>query len=363
MVNIKTLGAAALSLLAATEVVAHPGHDIKAEAMERRAALSSFERRSLSHCQDKLKARGVHDKNIARRHNMAQQLRKRHLVERDLATYANTSHASNLTGITPETDPSVLFAGNNSCILGPETTQGPYYVSQELFRSNITEDQLGVPLYLDVQVVDTETCEPLEGVAMDFWHCNATGVYSGVTASGNGESTDESNLNKTFLRGIQASDKDGVMQFISIVPGHYTSRATHIHLLAHSAGNWSLLENGTISGGTSTSHVAQIFFDQDLLETVESTAPYNTNTQEWTQNSEDSIAEQEAADDMDPFVEYVVLDENDITAGVFSWITIGMNSSATYSVSPAAVYAPGGGYMTNSNGGMGGGNSSAPPSS
>ncbi|KAK7527830.1 aromatic compound dioxygenase [Phyllosticta citriasiana] len=278
MFNIKTLGAAAPNLLAAIEAVALPGHDIKAEASQCRSALSSFERRSLSHCQEKPKARGVHDKNIARRHNMAEKLRKRHLVKRDLATFVNMSHASSLIGITPQTDPS--------------TTQGPYYVSQEFFRSYITEDQLGV--------VDTETCEPLSGVAVDF--C--------------------------------------VMQFISIVPGHYTSRATHVHLLAHSPGNWSLLENGNITGGTSTSHVAKIFFDQDLLETVEATAPYNTNTQELTQNSEDSIRGQEAEDDMDPFAEYVVLDENDITAGVFSWLTIEMNASATYSVSPAAVYAP-----------------------
>ncbi|KAK7552001.1 extracellular dioxygenase [Phyllosticta citricarpa] len=315
MVNIKTLGAAALNLLAATKAVALPGHDIKEEASQRRSALSSFERRSLSHCQEKLKARG--------------QLRKRHLVKRDLAIFVNMSHASNLTGITPQTDPS--------------TTQGPYYVCQEFFRSNITEDQLGV--------VDTETREPLSGVAVDFWHCSATGVYYGVTASGNGNESDESNLNKTFLRRIQASGKDGVMQFISIVPGHYTSRATHVHLFAHSPGNWSLLENGTITGGTSTSH------------TVEATAPYNTNTQELTQNSEDSILEQEAEDDMDPFAEYIVLDENDITAGVFFWITIGMNASATERVSPAAVYAPNGGYMTNSSGGMDRGNGSAPPSS
>ncbi|KAK7521685.1 extracellular dioxygenase [Phyllosticta citriasiana] len=316
MFNIKTLGAAAPNLLAAIEAVALPGHDIKAEASQCRSALSSFERRSLSHCQEKPKARGVHDKNIARRHNMAEKLRKRHLVKRDLATFVNMSHASSLIGITPQTD--------------PKTTQGPYYVSQEFFRSYITEDQLG-------------TCEPLSGVAVDFWHCSATGVYSGVTALGNGNESDESNLNKTFLRGIH--------------------RATHVHLLAHSPGNWSLLENGNITGGTSTSHVAKIFFDQDLLETVEATAPYNTNTQELTQNSEDSIRGQEAEDDMDPFAEYVVLDENDITAGVFSWLTIEMNASATYSVSPAAVYAPNCGYMTNSSGGMDGGNSSAPQSS
>ncbi|KAK7533665.1 Intradiol ring-cleavage dioxygenase [Phyllosticta paracitricarpa] len=311
MVNIKTLGAAALNLLAATKAVALPGHDIKEEASQRRSALSSFERRSLSHCQEKLKARG--------------QLRKRHLVKRDLAIFVNMSHASNLTGITPQTDPSVLFAGNN--FIHPQT-----------------RDHAGT-------VVDTETREPLSGVAVDFWHCSATGVYYGVTASGNGNESDESNLNKTFLRRIQASGKDGVMQFISIVPGHYTSRATHVHLFAHSPGNWSLLENGTITGGTSTSH------------TVEATAPYNTNTQELTQNSEDSILEQEAEDDMDPFAEYIVLDENDITAGVFFWITIGMNASATERVSPAAVYAPNGGYMTNSSGGMDRGNGSAPPSS
>jgi hypothetical protein len=33
-----------------------------------------------------------------------------------------------------------------------------------LIRSNITEDQVGVPLYLDIQLVDTANCLPVPAV-------------------------------------------------------------------------------------------------------------------------------------------------------------------------------------------------------
>lgn len=130
MVNIKSLGAVALSLLAATEVVAHPGHDHKAEALERRDNLAKMNRRSLDHCSEKLKARGVEARNAARRQATHDQLSKRAaLARRDLDTVLNTTHHSDLPGVTLNTDPATLFSGNSSCILAPETTQGPYYVS------------------------------------------------------------------------------------------------------------------------------------------------------------------------------------------------------------------------------------------
>jgi protocatechuate 3,4-dioxygenase beta subunit len=69
---------------------------------------------------------------------------------------------------------------------------------------------------------------------MDLWHCNATGVYSGVAASGNGNSDDLTNLDATFLRGIIQTDVNGVAQYESIVPGHYTSRKTPIQSSLHS---------------------------------------------------------------------------------------------------------------------------------
>uniref|UniRef100_H3H631 Pectate lyase n=1 Tax=Phytophthora ramorum TaxID=164328 RepID=H3H631_PHYRM len=45
--------------------------------------------------------------------------------------------------------------------LEPEVTQGPYYVNGELVRSDVREDQEGVDLYADVQIIDVNTCEPV----------------------------------------------------------------------------------------------------------------------------------------------------------------------------------------------------------
>jgi protocatechuate 3,4-dioxygenase beta subunit len=345
-------------------VSAHPGEDHHHEAVERRAALGSMTRRSLSHCADKLAARGIHARNEARRRALLDTHARR---KRDLASVVATDHHSDLTGVTEDTESSTFFTGENQCILAPEVTQGPYCelmalsvkltlsdVTGELFRKDVTEDQAGVPLILDVQIIDTTTCEPLSGVALDFWHCNATGVYSGVVASGNGDSSDETNINNTFLRGIQESDSDGVVQFHSIVPGHYSGRTTHAHILAHTAGNWELLDNNTISGGETSAHVGQLFFDQDLLTQVETVSPYSTNTQQITQNADDSIMGEEAAD-IDPVVEYVLLGDS-IADGIFAWISMGIDSSASSTVEPAVRYGASGGVVNaDASMGMGGG--------
>jgi protocatechuate 3,4-dioxygenase beta subunit len=47
-------------------------------------------------------------------------------------------------------------------------------VTGELIRSDITDGQPGVPLYLDMQMINTKTCEPVPDIYMDFWHCNST---------------------------------------------------------------------------------------------------------------------------------------------------------------------------------------------
>jgi len=151
-----------------------------------------------------------------------------YLRARDLDTVLNTNHKSNLTNATPDTDPSLLFSGNNSCILSPETTQGPYWVSGELVRQDMTDGQPGVPLTLDVQIIDVNTCEPVPQIYLETWHCNSTGVYSGVVANGNGNVSDTSNLDATFLRGINLSDEDGVVTYDTVFPGHYTGRAVSL---------------------------------------------------------------------------------------------------------------------------------------
>ncbi|GLI77806.1 hypothetical protein PoHVEF18_006100 [Penicillium ochrochloron] len=361
-----TAGLIGLASIAA----AHPGHDHKAEAAERRAFMRNapIQARSLSQCASKLKARGLEAKNVARRQHAVKQIRRRRglntdahfLKARDLDTLLNVSHASNLTGVTPSTDASVLFGSEATCILAPDVTQGPYYVSGELIRENIVDEQEGVALYMDIQLIDTNTCDPLPNVYMDLWHCNSTGVYSGVVASGNGDSSDTTNLDATFLRGIQPSNDEGVVQFQSIFPGHYTGRATHIHVLTHPANETTVLKNNTISGlySSKTSHVGQLFFDQDLITKVEKTSPYSTNTQDLTTNAEDSILSEEA-DTIDPFMEYVLLGD-DVSDGIFAWISVGVDSTEDSSVNAAAYYTEQGG-VENESSGMGGGSGGGSP--
>ncbi|KAI1382716.1 aromatic compound dioxygenase [Hypoxylon trugodes] len=353
-----------LALLAGS-VVAHPGHDLTQEIKERREFLSSVKRTNLDHCAPKLKARGVEKRNIQRRAALLEKARaKRGLTKkRDLASDLATDHNATDLGYTPNTDAATLFAGYNSCLLTPEVTQGPYYVGGEFVRENVVEEQPGVDTILDYQVIDINTCEPVTDVYLEMWHCNATGVYGGIVASGNGDSTDDTNINNTWLRGIQKTDSDGVAQFETIFPGHYTGRATHIHVMIHQ--NAVLLANSTLGNNVSASHVGQAFFDQDLISAVELTEPYNTNTQELTLNTEDSIlAEEAATDGVDPFFEYTYLDD-DINSGLFAWIAFGINATQTESITPAAFYYKEGG-VANPNSGPGGPggappNGTAPP--
>ncbi|KAJ6177844.1 hypothetical protein N7519_008305 [Penicillium mononematosum] len=369
----------AIGLTALTGIVsAHPGHDVKAEAAERAAFLKNapVHSRSLAQCASRLQRRGQQSRNVARRHMAVKNIRRRlglqptnHLLKARSDSALDTSHHSNLTGVNSSTDPDVLFGTDATCILGPEVTQGPYYVTGELVRKNIAESQEGIPLYMDIQLIDTNTCEPIPEIYMDLWHCNSTGVYSGVVASGNGNSDDETNLNTTFNRGVQKSNKEGVIQFQSNFPGHYTGRATHIHVLTHPANETKVLANGTISGlyTSHSSHVGQIFFDQDLISAVDEVAPYSTNTQEVTANADDSILAEEL-DTIDPFMEYVYLGD-DISDGIFAWITVGMDPTQDTTVTPAAYYTEEGGIENENSGAPGGGGSppggapsGAPPS-
>ncbi|KAI1338308.1 Intradiol ring-cleavage dioxygenase [Xylariaceae sp. FL0016] len=313
---------------------AHPGHDLSEEIAERQAFKAVSRRSDLSHCASKLKARGVQRRNVLRRAAMANALKKRTL-EDDLAT----DHNQTSSGYTTSTPASTLFAGENSCLLTPEVTDGPYYVSGEYVRRDIVEDQTGVPLTLDYQVVDVDTCEPVPSVYLEIWHCNATGVYSGVE--------NQAGLDTTFLRGIQETDADGVAQFESIFPGHYSGRATHIHVLVHA--NATLLSNSTLGHDTTASHVGQAFFDQDLISQVEAVSPYTSNEQQLTENSADDIlAEEAATDGVDPLMEYSLLG-SDVSDGIFAWMAFGMNTTYAASAAAAAILYEDGG-VTNPDG-------------
>lgn len=76
--------------------------------------------------------------------------------------------------ITLTSSQDLFFGDNSSCILLPETpiAEGPYYVTGEYVRKNLTENQPGVPMTLDVQIIDVNTCEPVPDVYVEFWEAN-----------------------------------------------------------------------------------------------------------------------------------------------------------------------------------------------
>ncbi|KIW25793.1 uncharacterized protein PV07_08937 [Cladophialophora immunda] len=356
------------TLLAASAVIAHPGHDVAEEAVER-AEFFKRNPRTLRSCASALSKRGLESASIARRRALADDLRKRRglagkplIHRRDFSAY-NFTHQSTDSAVSLDVDETVLFADNSSCALQADVTQGPYFVKGELIRPNLVEDQQGVPLTLDIQIIDTTTCEPIPALFLDIWHCNSTGVYSGVVASGNGNSNDSTNLNQTFLRGIQQTDGNGIAQFETLFPGHYTGRANHIHVLTHNQNATTVRVNGTLLGTNASanvhaSHVGQLFFDQDLIAQVEAVSPYATNTQELTLNSEDSILGSEA-DSTDPFVEYVLLGDT-VQDGILAWISIGIDPTEDEEVSNAATYYKDGGVASDNNA-MGGAGGGSPP--
>ncbi|KAI0126913.1 Intradiol ring-cleavage dioxygenase-like protein [Xylariales sp. AK1849] len=293
--------ASGLALLLSSAVLAHPGHDVTKEVAERRKFLSSQKRTNLGHCAEKLRAREFEKRNVARRHAAVLRARaEKGITKRDLGTVLETSH--NAT----------------------------------------SQDQEGIPLLLDYQVINVDTCEPVPSVYVEQWHCNSTGVYSGIVAGGNGNKNDFSNINNTFLRAIQETDVDGVAQFETIFPGHYISRANHIHIVVHAA-NSTVFSNGTLGNVVSSSHVGQGFFDQDLITEVEKFAPYASNWQPLTLNADDNVLQGETCTDgIDPMYECTLLGDS-VEEGLFGWLAFGINTTQSQNLSPAAFYYEGGG--------------------
>jgi protocatechuate 3,4-dioxygenase beta subunit len=157
-------------------------------------------------------------------------------------------------------------AASVSCILAPEQTEGPYYIAGEKLRRNITDGRPGAPMQLRAFVVDATTCRPIRNAAVDVWHADAAGVYSGF---GSGSSS------RTFMRGIQRTNSRGLAQFRTVYPGWYQGRTVHIHVKVHVGGN--------------VVHTGQLYFPDSLTDAVYRLAPYASRPNRTTRNADDMI--------------------------------------------------------------------------
>ncbi|MFE3739993.1 intradiol ring-cleavage dioxygenase [Streptomyces sp. NPDC059134] len=248
--------------------------------------------------------------------------------------------------------------GGEECYrLTSQTTEGPYYIDADKIRKDITEDREGIPLTLRLKAIDSETCKPLPGAAVDIWHCDALGLYSGYEDSSTGggppptgapptdaptdaptdtptgtpptggpggpgghqEPTDE----KRYLRGTWLTDRHGFVEFRTVFPGWYRGRAVHIHTKVHVGGK---MTDAGYEGGH-TCHTGQFFFEEAAVLDSAEIAPYSTSTTERTTLTEDTIYDQSGVRGGLLKLSYR---RNDMARGVVATLTMGVDPDETH---------------------------------
>ena len=169
------------------------------------------------------------------------------------------------------------FDSSATCRVATELTEGPFYFDVDSIRGDLREDREGTLLRLGIRVRDAGGCEPIENAIVDVWHCDATGLYSGFESASTGGPgggsgpTDE----ETYLRGAQATNADGIVEFKTIYPGWYPGRTTHIHLKVH-------LDRTTLL-------TSQVFTNREIDDRVFAREPYASDEGRDTFNDGDGI--------------------------------------------------------------------------
>ncbi len=194
-----------------------------------------------------------------------------------------TGFALNYAEQGPTSTPTGTATALPSCIAKPDKTEGPYFLDDQLERSDIRTDPTtgdvceGVLLNLIFRVTDisTNACTPLPNAIVDIWHCDALGVYSGF----NDNSANFSTVNQQFLRGYQRTDAVGHAEFLTIYPGWYSGRTVHIH--------FKIRVNPDSEEGYE--FTSQLFFDDELTDEVFTNAPYSQKGIRNTRNTNDNI--------------------------------------------------------------------------
>ena len=195
-----------------------------------------------------------------------------------------------------------------TCVLLPAMTAGPFPLDEQFDRRDITDGAPGQPMRLGLRVID-DACAPVPGAKVEIWHCDATGDYSAFADGGGGKDEAEGT---TFLRGTQAANDDGIVEFLSIVPGWYRGRAVHVHLRVH-------VDDATVL-------TSQLFFDPDHIASVYASGVYEELGLPDTSNEDDGIA-----GDVDANGTLLVTTSAETTAGpgTLALVNLGVDPSAT----------------------------------
>ena len=158
------------------------------------------------------------------------------------------------------------------CVITPRQTEGPFYFDVGQVRRDITEGKPGTPLLVALRLVEAGSCAPIRDAVVDVWHSDASGQYSGYRGQGD-DGTDTSG--ETFLRGMQVTDVNGLVEFETIYPGWYPGRTVHIHFKIYT--------------GERRFITSQMYFPDEVTDTVYLAEPYSARGPRSTTNENDSL--------------------------------------------------------------------------
>ena len=205
-------------------------------------------------------------------------LSRRAVVNAGFKTAVGTVSLATLPSIARETisfpspdeiQPPEWRKWGDECIFTSGAVEGPYFIDERDFRSDIRYGQEGQDLRLRLHVIDAPRCEPIPDAVVEVWHCNALGYYSGFAGQDpDADPVEITDLVDTlpaqsaerWLRGAQRTDNAGTCEFLTIYPGWYSGRTVHIHAKAH------LNDSRLIT--------SQMYFPQDLNDQIHQTNPY-----------------------------------------------------------------------------------------
>lgn len=232
----------------------------------------------------------------------------------EAATAANRSAQASQSAEAATAEAANTQVATPSCVVRPEVTEGPYYVNENLMRSDVREDRQGTPLALTFAVsqVSNGTCSPLQGATVEIWHCDAAGQYSDVSDPG------FNTAGQKWLRGAQTTDANGIATFTLIFPGWYSSRAVHIHFKVHPNANQVF--------------TSQLFFPDEFTNQVFTAQPYAAKGQRDTLNSTDNI-----------YQDLLLLSPTHNSSGIAAMFPIGIDLSTVGTGQSQPGGGPGGG--------------------
>ncbi|SKC66039.1 IPT/TIG domain-containing protein [Ohtaekwangia koreensis] len=190
--------------------------------------------------------------------------------------------AVTVNGVTVTSATSfTVTTASGSCSTTDAETEGPFPTKSPstLVKTDIRSDRTGVAFTITITIQNkNNSCAALEGAYVDIWHCDKDGYYSeyGGTSM---QTVDYTAVH--FLRGRQVTNSDGQVSFVSIFPGWYQSRATHIHVHIYNASGSSLL-------------VTQIGFPESsnsavVLVNASTANGYTKGMSGYTYNASDSV--------------------------------------------------------------------------